>query len=337
MCPAHHLGDYCMATDQVSRLNTIWRRAGTGRLIQDLRQLALADHNAALRALNVDALIFPVFYIVLDEVDVLGLASGLTPRNAAAAWFCARRRAVGWNETAPPDADALVEALRWMLATGKGWDGPRRSHDEYDALLDEAAAQLTVTYHDKATLGDIADLIFLRNRKGLYLHDLVWSFFQTVDRPALDRIAKPLLSGDAREARLAAKLLHINLPESPDPVRRQNAYEQYVNWLDDNAPYLYVTGEHLQMTNSPRHLDCDDEAKYLHKPIEPRKRTPVEPLTDEERASLAAFRQTTDDEQALLTAYSHQLYERNHAAWQAWMKKDAAEQVLAAGKDYEAV
>ena len=72
---------------------------------------------------------------------------------------------------ASSDANTLRTTLRWMLATGKYWDGPSREHDAYDAVLDYTSALLTGRYDDRAALPDIVELIFRRNRKGLYIHD----------------------------------------------------------------------------------------------------------------------------------------------------------------------
>jgi hypothetical protein len=194
-----------------------------------------------------------------------------------------------------------------------GW--PEQGHDAYDAVLDYAAALLTAVLDDKAALPDIADLIFRRNRSGVYIHDLVWAFFQTLETDALRLTALRLKSNDARDAELAGRLLHLELPLFADRRARAEVYDTYIHWLDANGPYLYLTGEHFQMTSRPNHLDVDREAKYLDKPISPRDRTPNGPLTGSELASLDAFRQMPEDERELLAQYSQKLRSDDKRLW----------------------
>jgi len=113
-------------------------------------------------------------------------------------------------------------------------------------------------------------------------------------------------------------------------------YERYISWLEDNRPYLYLTGEHFQMTSRPHHLDVDREAKYLHKAISPRNLTPVEPLTADELDCLSRFRQSPEDEREILASFSQKLRKRDKRSWDEWMHSQTAAQVIAARKDQAA-
>ena len=275
-------------------------------------------------------------FILTDTIYAFNLFGQLSVRNQTALRVSAfRTLPAGWFEAAweGADHDVLIKTLRWMLATGKGWDGPQEGHDAYDAALDYAAALLTDEFDDTAALPDIADLIFRRNRKSFYIHDLVWSFFQTLDADALKLVAVRLKSSNNKDVELAGKLLGIDISAPTDRRKRAALYDQYIRWLDENKPYLYLTGEHFQMTSQPNHLDFDREAKYLNKSISPRWRTPEDPLTEDEAECLAVFRQEPEDERELLASYSQKLRARDRGLWDDWMKSRVAEQVMAARKD----
>jgi hypothetical protein len=298
--------------------------------------MALRDTAMALRHINDERLRFPVLFILMPEISTHELYSRLSPRNRVAIILCSKKIYKHIMDT-PIDAmndDQWFQTLKWMFETGRDWDGPSDGHDPYDAVIDYIAALLIVTYEDKSILKDVAGLIFRRNRQGHFIHDLVWSFFQTLDKDALVLISQYLLSENPRDVELAAKLLCIQAPVlNRDKARK--IQRQFLDWFDDNKPYLYLTGEHFQMTSNPRHLDADTEAKYLGKEISPRFRAPIEPLTEEEIECLRQFRAAAPEDQVQLTVYSHKLRNSDLRLWYEWMRKQLAEQVLAARATYE--
>lgn len=298
--------------------------------------LAVGAPGRARALLSEEGLSFPAFFTVLPEVRDRGLLGELDPKLQAAAGLC--RHKLGG--TAPEDGENGPEALgegeheavlRWMFETGVGFD--EAGDDAFGAVLDYTAALLVVHHEDAALLRALAPLLFSRNRRGRPLHDLAWVFYQTLDREALLYVAAQLGSDDSRDVALAAKLLGLELPESRDErlVLRDNVGA----WLEENSPYLYVTGEHLQQTSSPMPLAADQEAKYLGKALYHRRCSPLVPLSDRENASLTAYRGATTEEQALLTDYSHKLRRTDEAAWQTWMAGETAQQVLAAQGEAE--
>jgi hypothetical protein len=318
-------------------LDSIWLAGGTHRLKQLFSALARRNQPEALRQINDERLRFPVLFILMPEISAEKMYTGLSQRNLAALNICSRKiykHEIDAAATVAANSDTYYQTLKWMLETGKDWDGPSDGRDPYDAVIDYTAALLTVTYEDKTVLKDIAGLIFRRNRKGLFMHDLVWSFFQVLDRDALVIIAGYLLSNNPRDVDLAAKLLNMNAQAS-NRGEVLKAHRKYIDWLDDNRPYLYLTGEHFQSTSEPKHMDADTEAKYLGKEISPRYRAPVEPLTENEVKCLHKYREAAPEEQALLTSYSHKLRRRDAKMWYEWMQKQTAEQVIAARSTYE--
>ena len=319
-----------------SQLDRIWSRGGMKQLRQYFNGMAGKNAREALRLINDEDLSFPVLFLLTDDIYALDLYRDMSPRNKTAMRLCAiRTMPAGWFDTSWETSDdgTLRMTLQWMFATGKNWDGPYEGPDAYDAVLDYAAVLLTGTFEDKSALPDIADLIFRRNRKGLYIHDLVWGFFQTLDADALKHVARRLKSADSRDVELAGKLLRLDISAPHDRKKLAALYDLYTRWLDENGPYLYLTGEHFQMTSQPNHLDFDQEAKYLQKTISPRFRTPDVPLTEDEIACLNQYRQAREDEREVLASYSQKLRSRDMRLWDEWIKSQVAQQVIAARKD----
>ena len=107
--------------------------------------------------------------------------------------------------------------------------------------------------------------------------------------------------------------------------------------LNDNRPYLYVTGEHFQQTSRPKHLSVDQEAKYLGKELAPRYRAPIQPLSAHETTCLHAYRGYPPEEREMLADYSHRLKKSDKRSWDDWIQKQVAEQVIAAESELYAI
>ncbi len=328
-----------MMNNRLSPLDRILLTAGENRLRREFRELASRNRNEALRLLDDDRLQFPVLFTLLPEIQTYKLTGELSPRNFTAVTICVKKIKALEPLTyyaQMQDSESLYRALLWMFKTGKSWDGASGSRDDFDSVIDYATALLVITFEDTSILPDMVDLIFSRNRRGRLIHELVWSFFQTLDHDALILVAGQLLSQDSRDVALACELLCLEVP-SAGKTETKNLHGLYVDWLKDNRPYLYVTGEHFQQTSRPKHLSVDMEAKYLGKELSPRYRAPIEPLTAHEIACLHEYRGFSPEEQELLTDYSHRLRYSDARSWEAWMGKQVAEQVISARSGYEIV
>jgi DNA-binding transcriptional ArsR family regulator len=329
-----------MNDNRSSALDRVLQTAGAERLRQGFAALAAANRREALRLLEDEKLRFPAFFTVLPEIQAYKLTDELGSRNFAAVTVCTKKLRpydTFASQAGYQDGETLREALLWMFGTGKDWDAPAGERASYDAVLDYAAALLVMTFEETSVMKDIAGLIFRRHRRGRLIHDLVWCFFQTLDHDALVRVAGNLLSTDIRDVTLACSLLGLEAPASPGTDDVKSLHSQYVGWLKENRPYLYVTGEHFQQTGRPKHLSVDLEAKYLGKALSPRYRAPVEPLSAHETACLHEYRGFPPEEQELLSDYSHLLRRWDARAWEAWIQKQVAEQVIAAKSGVEAV
>lgn len=328
--------------NQMGCLDRIRLRRGHVVLRRQFRTMLSQNRRQAFYWLNEERLLFPTLFLLLPPVLEENLQGYLSPRNKAALRVCARR--LKWG--GPPEYSLPVNredegdhnALKWMFETGRGWDGPLPEFDAFDAVLDTAAALLVVTFQDRSVLPGMADLIFRRNRRGLYIHDLAWSFFQSFDPDSALFLAKYLTSSENADVELACQLLHLGLPENGDrPETRRDFFLKYRTWLKENRPYLYFTGEQFQLTSDPEPLRADPEAKYLQKEISPRHRTPVDPMTGEELELLNRFRTCSEKEQEELCEYSAQLRKKDRNAWEVWRRDEPARQVLAARSNREVV
>jgi hypothetical protein len=330
-----------MNDNRLAALDRALQTGGAVRLKSGFVALAASDRAKALRLLDDEKLQFPTLFTVLPEIRAFNLTDALSPRNAAAAAVCARKLKRGspaGADTGFADSETLYQALRWMFESGKGWEaGSAPDRNDFEAVIDYASALLVITFEDTSVLPDIARLIFRRHRQGRLIHDLVWVFFQTLDYDALVFVAGQLLSPDPREASLACTLLCLELSPVANRAEAGELHRQYLAWLDENRPYLYVTGEHLQQMSRPRHLNVDLEAKYLGRELSPRYRAPLAPLNDHELTCLHEYREFSPEEQEMLTEYSHRLRHTDARSWEEWMQKQVAEQVIAAKSGYEAI
>ncbi len=330
-----------MNQNHTSRLDYLRQNQGMYRLRAVFRDLAAQNRRKAVRYLNDDMLGFPTLYILLPDIEALDLYEELSARNIAAIELCAKKSgnpglSLRLKGLLPHDGDAVRKALSWMFSTGLYWDGPDKLYDSFDAAMDVAAGLLVRTYGDTAVLPAVAELIFRRNRKGLFIHDLVWSFFQSCEPDALKLIAEYLLSADLRDVRLACRLLHLTLPEGAGAVRRRELYLRYLSWFGENKPYLRFTGECFQQTSEPNPLYVDTEARYLGKRISPRDGKPLEPLSREETECLARFRTVPEQEREILAAYSARIRGRDIRTWEEWLRGPVSEQVGKAKSEWQA-
>ncbi len=280
----------------------------------------------AAELLNSPGLRFPTLFALKPQIEKAGIQNSLGGKRKAALQICGK---VLKDQKSPPEGGisysdkAVRAAFLWMFQTGTGNDG---LSNEYDEILDLSACVLARRYRETAILPALSALIFHRNRKRGYLHDLIWAFFQFHDPGALRYLAPYLRSGSARDRELARLLLHL-----PDPGENRRGweaqYQDFLNWLRENKAYLYFTGESLQSSNQPKICSLDREAKYLGKQISPRKRKPVSPLTKEEEESLSCFAQAEENEKSLLSNYSGKLRRRNPASWNRWIHSPVKEQI----------
>lgn len=321
--------------DGVRSAEQIRKTEGPLRLKTAFHELVQKDKTSAVKLMNAKELPFHLFFLLLPEITELGLYRELNQKGKTAAWLCAKAQKDGrfLSETGDPSAGEEKRAfpvLRWIINTGIAHDGMDES---FDAVLDAAAALLITAYHDKAILSDVADLIFSRNRRGAYIHDLVWCFFKANEPGALDHIARRLISHDKEDIDLARELLHLGEDNDPDTAEKQ--YRTYLSWLRENSAFLYFTGESLQFASSPDPCRVDVEAKYLCGSPSRGRGQAVEVFAHARNPRLERFRTLSDEEKEILASHSRRLFMQNRRSWGKWFELPLERQLESAKDAWE--
>ena len=212
-------------------------------------------------------------------------------------------------------------ALKWMLETGCIDDG---LSSRYDEVLDAVAALLVKKYKDITVLPLIANMIFDRYRKGKYIYDLVWAFFECGDPASLIYIGERLNSSNPRDIELACKMLSF-VPNVS--VLNKNRYASFQNWFNENKSFLYYKEESFQQLNCPRLYAVSLEAKYLCTAVSPEYGKIQRQLTSYEKQSLSAFNNIDNNARLLLANYSFFLFRQNYYLWNIWIQYPICEQI----------
>jgi hypothetical protein len=215
--------------------------------------------------------------------------------------------------------------LRGMFEGGIAQNGLSNEHDEF---LDVASLLLIKTHKDKTILPIIIDMIFFRNRKGLFTHDLIWAFFQAKDPYSLMLIANYLGSEDINDVKLARKLL--DFVPSIDMTLEKSSHKQYkafFYWLEENYPFLHFTGESFQRTSKPKPYIVALDSKYLCKQISLYSAIPLIPYTEKEKDLLCYFNDLTESNKLLLSTFSFRIHSRNVYLWEVWINHSIIKQI----------
>ena len=307
----------------IGTLEQIRRTQGADACKDNFGRTVKTNRQAALRLLNGRDLKFATLFLLRPQIEEAGIADGLGARERAALDICGK--VLQESKTLPGGGisyqdPAVRSAFLWIFRSGAADDG---LSDEFDEILDLCAGVLLRRYHEKSILPDLSALIFRRNQKKGYLHDLIWALLQSRDANALRLVAPHLRSENERDAELARLLLHVP-GEGKDARERENQYRSYLGWLRENAAYLTFTGESLQCSNQPEICSVDLGSKYL---CRSRGERTAESLTQRERECLRCFSGAKESDRAVLSDYSHRLHARNPARWRHFMESSVDEQV----------
>ncbi len=311
-----------------NELDWVRRSRGTDACKKYFRQVAMTDSQKVILLLNDDRLLFPTLFVLQPLIYGWNLADALSERNRIAFHICDRITEGKNTEEVPHfprsmEGEKAHQTLLWMFQTGAPEDG---LSNEFDEVLDIIASAIIRTYQDESILPTVARLIFQRNRRGSFYHDLVWAFYRTKDVFSLKYIAEYLNSNYRKDVELAHTLLHFNRDTAPNS-RRTNEYAQYLSWLKENSPFLSFTDEGFQFSNSPNPCNLSLEAKYLNKQVPVRRRQADIPYTEEELERLKDFKEAQQEERASLANYSHSLYGRNPSDWNQWIHYPVSKQL----------
>ncbi|MBU3182835.1 hypothetical protein [Clostridium psychrophilum] len=201
-------------------------------------------------------------------------------------------------------------------------------NDEHDKFLDVLASILIKIHKDKTILPAVVDMIFFRNREGLFTHDLIWTFFQARDPYSLMLIANYLDSDDINDVKLACKLL--DFVPSIDMTIGKDTKKQYMNffyWLKENYSFLHFTGESFQRTTTPIPYIVALDAKYLGRQVSILTGKPFVSLTKKENNLLTYFNDLDYYNKILLSDFSFKNYYENIYFWKSWINHSITKQL----------
>jgi len=324
-----------MNRENVNILENLRSSSSIDAFKKDFISLLEEDPKEAIGYLNENSLRFPTLFLLIPEIEAYELRSKLNWRNKLSIKIChiiQTDKQVGKISKLASDKN-IIHVLEWMFETGTIEDG---LHNDFDQVLDSVTALLIIHYGNHTILPTVANMIFIRNQRGLFLHDLVWSFFESHNPTALQLVSNYFKSENTQDVEFAYRLLNFDPSgfhvQTVHPTARHKAYR---DWLDENDPYLYFTGESFQLTSEPIPCKVNIDAKYLHKQVSPKNGKTNKPLTRVEKRYLQEFQQLQPCDQEMLSRYSCKIYKDNIRTWKKWIDYDIHNQIESAKHDME--
>ncbi len=309
---------------KLSTLDMIRSEKGSDELPEYFRKMLVRNPSKAIELINEDNLSFPSLYILLPQIGKPPFSRYLSSRNRDAITVTkairsknfSRFRQVAVNIEAP-------EILKWILQTGKN---DSLSRGEYIDILDSCAIILVREYRDYSMLPVIKEIIYNRYKQGLFIHDMVWAFFECRDPNCILMLAESLNSNDERDIELTKKLLKFIPVVKYNDIPNDLLYRNICYWLKDNYPFIYYTGESFQQMPDPSPFEVSLGAKYLHKKVTNDGKF-ENPLSEAEKQQLNIFNTLDVNSQILLSSYSFILHNKNIYWWSNWINYPINEQL----------
>lgn len=318
-------------SDALCALDRIRLDNGIDALKSYFRKLVRFDLRKAIELVNDENLHFLTLYVLKPDITIYRITSCMGPRNRKALEIIngiTSKKAAAIERMTDNRSMTVCPVLKWILLTGSADDG---FNDRYDEIMDQTAALLTNYYKDNSVLRQIADMTFRRYKKGLLIHHLVWAFFEARDPNSLIHIANYMLSAEQKDNELACKLLNfIPCIYRDDGMDKIKKYYSVLNWIEENKPFLYYTGESFHQTCKPLPYAISTEAKYVCRRVVPGEDRMPGSMTEDEEKLLDGFRKLSRESRDLLSDCSYQLYRRNLYSWNIWIHYPVNEQLRTA-------
>lgn len=271
------------------------------------------DVHKAAKLINDAEVTFPTFFVLLDIVRHNIPENELSERNKRAIHIyneCMLADGFAYNRT----NDEKV--LLWMTTHCKDKDG---MSDSYDRIIDYCLGRLVCDYHNGKSLENAVELIFIRNEKDEFYHDLVWEVFRSDSADVIKLISKHANGKTEKEKEFSEELLANLIDDDPED---NNEISSHMNdWMNENEPYIEFKGNSFNSSSSPEFCKVNYLSKYsgcpcthcgFYLPMSGRD------MKDEEH-----FRCLDCRTQALLAHKSCMLRKRNMAAWCRWKSHNA--------------
>lgn len=304
---------------------------GDDGLSQHFRELVASDRQKAAQLLGTEDLQYSSLYILRSEIEKSNLTEDI-PQQYRDALDITRgileKDTARLRSSSSRSGPAIHESLKWMLETGWREDG---LEEDYDEVLEITAAMLVRTYSDHSVLPVMLDMMFERHRKGTFMYDLAWAFFESGNPQCIVMIASRLNTGHPKDIALVHKLLHFipGIQSGAQEIPSQQ-YAHILQWYHENSPFLHYTGESFQQTCKPIPFAVSTPAKYLGKRVSPATGLPLQPLAREEQVLWDRFVTLDPVSRNLLSSFSCKLYRRDITQWNDWMYLPLHEQIRTA-------
>ncbi len=236
-------------------LDQIRLRQGNEKLLVYFNNLITFNIEKAIKLINHENLYFITLYLLRDIILNSELQQNINSRNKVALEIVdeienrrksSKEKRIHLSEKKPKSLLSYF-VMKWMFETGWQDDG---LSDNYDDILDTVAIFLIKIYHDMSILPILATLLFRRNRKGSFYHDLLWALYESKSPFVLQLLAQGLISDNFDDFKLAKRLLSF-IPSIEKCNSRKRAYKYFLNWFTKNKNFLQYTGESFQLTSRP--------------------------------------------------------------------------------------
>ena len=322
-----------MTAAPLSVLDNVRLNNGSEGVKNFYRDLLVKNSDKAMELINEQNLQFRTLFLLRGELSASAYRKLLNPAYERALQIMEElngNRTVKAEKALRSGREDTAAVLKWMLHTGYAEDD---ADQEYGLLMDQTAALLTRSFHDSSVLPEIADLIFERHRNGRLIHELVWAFFEARNPSSLILIAQRLLSPNAEDVQLAKRLLCF-IPSIMEDTAGTGSvlYLRAIQWLQENQPFLFYTGESLHLSNTPIHYAVSWVSKYLCRPVSPADGQPLLVLNEYERNLSSQFEKLSEQQQMQLADFSHMLFRRNSYQWNTWIRLPVHEQTVLASQ-----
>ncbi len=315
-----------MPDAQICLLDNVRLSNGQECLRNYYTDIVSRDPQKAFELLNDHRLSFSTLYVLRHDLEDLTSSLSLNPLYGSALRLTILLSGSRGNQTEAEirsGGSNTEMVLNWMLKTGYRDEALGQS---YDTLMDNVAALLVKSFKSHLALYETADLIFMRHRSGKEIHDLIWAFFEACSPESLFFIAKRLSSSYSTEVTLAKKLLHF-VPTISKDTDSASAYSNTWRWLSENLPFLYYSGESLNLSPLPEYYILSLACKYLCHRVSPKTGHPLKALTYIEQKLSNAFTDLPDHIQVRLADFSYTLFRENTYKWSMWITLPITQQV----------
>ena len=311
-------------SNALSTLDKVRFDRGNSNLSNYFRKILVKNPPKAMELLNEDNLSFPSLFILFPQINKPHITRHLNLRNKAAMTVTKAILSKDFSNFNRHTRDIDVpEILRWILQTGKD-DNLARS--EYIDIVDSCAILLVREYKDDSILPVLRDIIFNRYRQGLFIHDLVWAFFECRNPNCILILAEGFNSNDIKDVELTKELLKFIPVVNCNNLPKELLYKNVRYWLRDNLPFIYYTGESFQQMPNPSPFDVSLGAKYLFRKVSSDGNIEGT-LSEDEKQLLNTFDSLDVNSRILLSSYSFVLHNQNIYWWNNWLHSPVEEQI----------